>query len=67
MDGEPNGTFVAEFRGLQLRVSDGMMGVTLSISEPNGSSTGIPGCPSVKDAKRIARKEALKVFKRRKP
>lgn len=67
-DGETYG-YEAQFEGLTLRISDSLMGVTLSIDSPPkpgkryGSTLGIPGCPSVADAKRIARKEALNVLK----
>lgn len=60
-----DGSFEAEFRGLKLTISEGFFGVTLSIIQhsPEPYHHGIPGCPSVKAAKRIARKEALKALK----
>jgi len=65
MDGEPNGSVEAEFRGLSLQISGGFLGITLSIIRhgPKPIHIGIPGCPSVKAAKGIARKEALKALK----
>jgi hypothetical protein len=60
-----DGSFEAKFRGLTLEVKEGFLGATLSIvrSGPKPVHVGIPGCPSIQAAKRIARKEALKVLK----
>ena len=60
-----DGSFEAKFRGLTLTVSEGFLGAILSITRrgPKPVHVGIPGCSSIKAAKSIARKEALKVLK----